>query len=631
MKRLLLAGLPVLSFLTAFSINITPERAATRAAELLHSDVARIESSALNIRLKKGDRQPAFYIFNSKEKPGFVILSSDDRMPEVLGYSQDSSFDLTSEIPPQMEWYLQALTEGHSALQEIEDAQFYQAEKKSPILLKTANWGQLDPFNLACPGRYYAGCGATAMAIMMHYYQYPEKGNGNFAYTWNQSRLFCDFEQIIPWGLMLDDYSDGKATSEQKNAVAQLIKYCGYMLEMNYSPVESMSYASNYPRLAKFMGYSDLCEYIDKDRFGISDKGWTELLDSHLEAGHPVPYRGAQYNDSGGHIFLIDGRDENGLYHINWGWDGQLNGYFNLSALTPNGHQYSFRQGMVINAVPDPEANFKFTPMTTTAENESSGLKINRERIVSNDKFYACISGFKNRGTEMMWGEAALALMDAEGNIKDVSTPDNFSLQPSYYYTTFSFPEASFGMDAEPGDRVQFVYRNNDSEEWLPVQTGYNTVSSVSAYDHHPDYASLTWSCDPRIRIESYNNQYSDKALKNNRYDFYVSTTDPEVTDIRILLNGKFYKQIKEGWINIPSITLDKYAIGVWGFPELAGADELEAESKGTPVTVYSVEGLRIGEYPDMEQALQALELLPRSVYIVANGENHKKIIGGSR
>lgn len=53
-----------------------------------------------------------------------------------------------------------------------------------------------------------------------------------------------------------------------------------------------------------------------------------------------------------GHSFVIDGYDENGLVHVNWGWDGIGNGYYDIALLNPvvgtESMSFSSNQDMVV-------------------------------------------------------------------------------------------------------------------------------------------------------------------------------------------------------------------------------------------------------------------------------------------
>jgi hypothetical protein len=68
------------------------------------------------------------------------------------------------------------------------------------------------------------------------------------------------------------------------------------------------------------------------DRSLYSFDVWHRILQNELMAGRPVAYVG--YNNTlSGHAFNIDGVDENGLYHCNWGEGEHQNGYFSLEHL----------------------------------------------------------------------------------------------------------------------------------------------------------------------------------------------------------------------------------------------------------------------------------------------------------
>lgn len=86
------------------------------------------------------------------------------------------------------------------------------------------------------------------------------------------------------------------------------------------------------------------------DSYKYSPTAWRQMLLDELQAGRPV-YYAASLQRMGGHAFVIDGIDEAGFYHVNWGYDGKYDGYFDLSVLnyaeplydtTPSGFQNGF-------------------------------------------------------------------------------------------------------------------------------------------------------------------------------------------------------------------------------------------------------------------------------------------------
>ncbi len=65
---------------------------------------------------------------------------------------------------------------------------------------------------------------------------------------------------------------------------------------------------------------------------------WEQLIYDELASGRPVMFGGNGADGSGGHEFVCDGFNQ-GLFHINWGWSGQDNGYFAINGpgLMPGG------------------------------------------------------------------------------------------------------------------------------------------------------------------------------------------------------------------------------------------------------------------------------------------------------
>lgn len=158
---------------------------------------------------RSGDSQPLFYVFNRGE--GFVIVSADDRAPEILGYSDAGPFDIDS-LPDNFRYLLNsyatelellAATPEVIVFPEKEVERSTQTMGKSVVpLLGSILWDQGDPYNLQCPvmgdgGKSVVGCVATAMAQIMGYHQWPEKGTGTIpGYTTRSQGLVIDEENI---------------------------------------------------------------------------------------------------------------------------------------------------------------------------------------------------------------------------------------------------------------------------------------------------------------------------------------------------------------------------------------------------------------------------------------------------
>jgi hypothetical protein len=78
---------------------------------------------------------------------------------------------------------------------------------------------------------------------------------------------------------------------------------------------------------------------------------WTEKIKADLDAGQPIIY----YGDDGtsGHAWICDGYQGTDMFHMNWGWSGNYNGYFNIDMLNPGGFSPDLNQAAVFGIKPD--------------------------------------------------------------------------------------------------------------------------------------------------------------------------------------------------------------------------------------------------------------------------------------
>lgn len=296
----------------------------------------------------KGDAAD-FYVFNNGTDDGFVIVSADDRTQPILGYSDSGTFD-EQQLPENLRYWLDDYAE------QIRQLDFLGISHRLPVVAMAANrrnivamipckWGQKAPFNQQCPEdpetqeTCLAGCGAVAMAQAMYYYKYPSRTTTTIpAYTSKTRKIDMPAisQTAIDWAKIVPIYNNDKVTTTQEAAVASLIKLCGSALEMDYSSTSSGSSMSGIAyALIKYFGYDAGLRLLRHNTIGINQ--WDEAIYGELAAGRPVLYRGKRDRTGAdsGHIFVIDGYDGSGYYHLNWGWNGNWNGYFLLNVLSP--------------------------------------------------------------------------------------------------------------------------------------------------------------------------------------------------------------------------------------------------------------------------------------------------------
>ncbi|MBQ9556142.1 MAG: C10 family peptidase [Muribaculaceae bacterium] len=363
---------------------------------------AATSSLALTHQGLSPDGLPDYYVFNQRQDAGFIIVSGDDRLEPVCGYSMSGTFN-PDDMPEALTAWLADLQRQVDFLRNHPEAQPLTARQLSTSVapLLTTRWHQCRPYNDLCPeapsgddphliygGHACTGCAATSTAQVMNYYEWPKQGTGSFSYTtyvtfynpnlpYADSRevtLSADFSQsVYQWDLMrdiylyadknshgyldenghvvihiIDDHGDTIPDPDgiYGNAVAKLMSDVGISVRMSYGAEGSAS-ATGYIKLAleEFFGYRT--EYRSRDEYAGD---WDAALRADLDAGHPLIYSG--YGYAGGHAFVIDGYDSQGRFHVNWGWAGKYDGYFMSSALDPSEYDFDYYQECVL-VIPD--------------------------------------------------------------------------------------------------------------------------------------------------------------------------------------------------------------------------------------------------------------------------------------
>ena len=199
-----------------------------------------------------------YYLFNAAHEQGFAIIAGDDRVAPLLGYSPHGSIDATN-MPPALAAWLNEVAAAVASMPETATraAELKEATPVVDALVKT-NWYQLTPYNDKCPAPdVYTCCVATAMAQIMNYHRWPEKGIGSITYEsyygLNDSDdpntagvISHDFSKsTYDWDNMLATYTlvDGKPNwnDAQKDAVATLMRDCGYAARVQYTTHESIA------------------------------------------------------------------------------------------------------------------------------------------------------------------------------------------------------------------------------------------------------------------------------------------------------------------------------------------------------------------------------------------------------
>lgn len=311
--------------------------------------------------VQKTDAQ--YYLFAPEDKSGFVIVSGEDCLSPVVGYSTTAC---DGEMPPALvDWladYSNFVDDVRAGVVVPERTTAGTGKAIEP-LLKTS-WNQSAPYNDYCPEingqKTPTGCTATATAQVMKFHNWPEKATKDI--VWRNNITGADetvnlTSHSYDWNSMLNHYRDGY-TAEQAHAVAQLMVDVGKAMGSSYALAGTGSadiYAAR--ALVNVFDYSPEIKVYKRNECTYDE--FMSIVRENLEARQPLVYSGQAQSYAAGHAFVCDGIDENDLLHIDWGWDGAYNGYFDMGSMAPGGSgigggqdRYNVAQSIIANIHP---------------------------------------------------------------------------------------------------------------------------------------------------------------------------------------------------------------------------------------------------------------------------------------
>lgn len=196
------------------------------------------------------------------------------------------------------------------------------------------------------------GCLSVAFGQVMKYFNYPRRGIGSTSYC-NNGGYRCDdelrveasfYETIYDWENMPDALGE-LSTEAEKNAVSQLLKHVGAAVGVRYGKDGSAAPLDNP---AVFKGLSkafNMANAYRKAKEDFSSSEWQELIKNEVLAGSPVVLTGTDSKVNAGHAYVVDGVREDGMVHINVGWGGYANGWYDLDDIAI-ARRYRFTEGM---------------------------------------------------------------------------------------------------------------------------------------------------------------------------------------------------------------------------------------------------------------------------------------------
>ncbi|MCJ7777185.1 MAG: C10 family peptidase [Sedimentisphaerales bacterium] len=316
--------------------------------------------------------EPIYYIVYLQPS-GFVIVSSDDLLEPIIGFSEDGIYDPSPQNPlgalvtqdlkgrlakvkadqnPQKEIGYLTLSDAQSKWYNlITVAEVSKDNISSLSLSKTSDirvapliqskWAQTDVCNKNCFNYYIpnypCGCVATAMAQLMRYHRHPTAGIGKHSFTFKIDGRPRRAETLggdglggaYNWDNMVL-IPDCTISNIQLQAIGALCYDAGISVEMEYTADGSSADALiGADVLTTIFQYSNAVKGFNKgNNIG---SGLTGMINPNLDAGFPVIL--GIWREQGGHAVICDGYGQNSstlYHHLNMGWAGSYDAWYNL-------------------------------------------------------------------------------------------------------------------------------------------------------------------------------------------------------------------------------------------------------------------------------------------------------------
>ncbi|MFC2265877.1 MAG: C10 family peptidase, partial [Prevotella conceptionensis] len=331
-------ALVALAFATLLPIQ-AKQVTARQALDIARKYVSPNRQSIASAQTRSGKQQPIepFYVFNDKHDKGFVVVSGDDAMGEILAYGDNGTLD-TLNANPGVKFLLQAYRKRFAQLQQT-PASTQPATRAMPTYkavapLLSCKWNQNEPYNKKT-GYPYTGCVATAVAQVMYYHKWPIQGKGENTYTVSSDNKVkhANFSKsYYDWANMKDEYTYyDPGTQREQDAVAKLMSDVGIATNMQYTPYLSGAQNESADKALR-ENFDYTTAFVSRSDEGLP--AFTDIVRQELANGFPVYLSGSQRGGGGGHAWVTDGINEQGLFHMNFGWGGQGDAYFSLSTLS---------------------------------------------------------------------------------------------------------------------------------------------------------------------------------------------------------------------------------------------------------------------------------------------------------
>ena len=544
-NKLLKKGFLILTLLFSATANYADNVDFNAALRIARTYVNISKKAAKNLKTRAAATitQQPYYVFNDDTGKGFVVVAGDDKMGEVLAYSHEAFIDMANLNPEArylFDSYRQVYeelgknkgltTRAKTATKATDDVQ--------PLL--KSKWGQDYPYSKQT--QYVTGCVATAVAQVMYYHKWPAQGKGQESYkvTFDNTVRSADFTKShYDWDNMLPDYNRRNVTTKQEDAVALLMNDVGIATNMQYTDRASGTQS--------YMAVRALRNYFDYDaalvtRFDEGEDNFIEIVKKELRNGFPL-YISGESKTGGGHAWVCDGFDKEDRFHMNFGWNGQANGYYSLATLDVkstgsefNGAQHSFNKRIHVIAIhpnkpntPKIDDDIAYQSPTIKFNNDGMMAFVGDAPTTTSDAAKVMFTGFVNRSDAELIGDIGLGIYNQEGKLVKV-TPYGQDGRKIFSKERFVFNDGEWISGGVINDKVTFTLDfkalSDGTYSLCPIAARMLEDSTLSAW--------ARMKTAPRIVMKVENSKITYLELPTKEPAFLL-TTEPEL-DNKLML-----------------------------------------------------------------------------------------------
>jgi hypothetical protein len=325
---------------------------------------------------------------------GYYLVSTDDELPPWKLRSDEGSY---TNLPPWLISFVETeMAEDQQALHNLRKSgqspnpKFHQEWQASfqnggtgyngsgPVpntaghYLLSTTWDTIYPYNFYCPnatggsgGRANAGCSACALAQILAYHTQPNAVAQDHEDITGPYYIHDAGMEAYDWADMPNAISDTSPLAQQE-AVGQLMYHAAVALDSLFQ----VSDTGADPTLAIPNALQTYFKYTSgayQKKSDYTDSQWYNTIVADIDSHMPVLYTMFETGLLNGHAVVCDGYDGENVIHLNLGWSGVSDAWYNFDSIVvtngPTTYHWTI-QGAVFGITPPAPAITSVSPAT---------------------------------------------------------------------------------------------------------------------------------------------------------------------------------------------------------------------------------------------------------------------------